>query len=154
MHKTDIRETTKQDLVALGSIVAETELFPPEILDGLVAPALAGSAHSVWLTAHTNGQVCGFCFAETEAMADRVWNMRALAVAPLLQGRGIGAALVAALEALLRKREQRLLLVDTSGTADFAKTRAFYHQNAYAREACIRNYWAEGDDKVTFSKLL
>jgi hypothetical protein len=42
------------------------------------------------------------------------------------------------------------LIADTSGTDDFAPTRAFYRKNGYAEEARIRDFWAKGDDKVVF----
>ena len=48
----------------------------------------------------------------------------------------------------------RFLLVDTSGKDEFKRTRAFYDMLGYDREARIRNYWADGDDKVTFGKVL
>ena len=154
MTNADIRKTMKEDLEALGRVAAETELFPPEMLPDLVAPALASNPEVLWLTACVDGQPCGFCFAEAEALADRVWNMRALAVTPSLQGRGVGSALVAELETLLRDAGQRMLLVDTSGMDGFARTRAFYDQSAYEREARLRDYWGEGDDKITYRKVL
>jgi energy-coupling factor transporter ATP-binding protein EcfA2 len=47
-----------------------------------------------------------------------------------------------------------LLLADTSGTAAFSRTRAFYREIGYLEEARIRDFWADGDDKVVFSKRL
>ena len=46
------------------------------------------------------------------------------------------------------------MIVDTSGTEAFAETRAFYRKNGYTEEARIRDYWADGDDKITFRKPL
>ena len=46
------------------------------------------------------------------------------------------------------------MIVDTSGTDDFAMTRKFYSQNGYEEEARIRDFWADGDDKVIFRKAL
>lgn len=48
----------------------------------------------------------------------------------------------------------RILLADTSGTEDFAATRGFYAAKGYTEEARIRDFWAAGDDKVTFRKAL
>jgi len=61
---------------------------------------------------------------------------------------------MAAVERELAAQDIRLLLVDTSGTEAFARTRRFYQQLGYRREAVIRDYWATGDDKVTFAKPL
>ena len=96
----------------------------------------------------------GFCYTEPEELAEGTWNMLALAVRPDLQGKRLGSALVAAAEQHLRGRKQRILIVDTSGTDGFEMTRKFYAQNGYEEEARIRDFWAPGDDKVTFRKAL
>ena len=80
--------------------------------------------------------------------------MLAIAVLPSSQGLGHGGALVAHLEAVLRRRKQRILIVDTSGVDAFARTRDFYRKSGYTEEARIRDFWATGDDKIVFWKSL
>lgn len=105
-------------------------------------------------TWHLDGQAVGLCYTAREDLADRSWNMLALAVHPDLQGKRLGAALVKAAEQHLQARGQRILIVDTSSTDSFALARKFYAQNGYEEEARIRDFWAEGDDKVILRKLL
>ncbi len=69
-------------------------------------------------------------------------------------GSGVGRALVRAAEQAVRQRGGRLLLVDGSGVASFAAQRAFYWQLGYTQRGRVRDYYATGDDKVTFSKDL
>lgn len=57
-------------------------------------------------------------------------------------------------EGVLRRGGERLLLVETSATATFDGTRAFYRRLGYAEEARVRDYYAEGDDMVLFRKAL
>lgn len=156
MRKTmAIRPTTGGDGAALKGVVDATQLFPSDMLDAMIAPFLSASGvEDLWLTALDAGEPIGFCYAAPEAMTDRVWNLAAIAIHPQHQGRGFGAALLAALESALRARGARLMIVDTSGQAAFAPTRAFYRKNGYAEEARIRDFWAEGDDKITFWKPL
>ena len=54
----------------------------------------------------------------------------------------------------LRDRGQRLLLVRTSGTAQYDATRAFYRGLGYAEHTRVPDYWTDGDDLVLFSKRL
>ena len=150
---------TNDDLPAVASIVDANEMFPSEMLGDMSSGFLAApdpeATGSLWLIATLDGEVAGFVFAAPEPLADRVWNMLALAVAPAHQGEGIGAAITDALEARLRARQDaRMLIVDTSGTENFALAREFYGKHGYAPESRIRDYWAEGDDKVTFRKML
>lgn len=152
MQDIDISETRTNDIPDLSNIVHDTELFPPEMLADLLAEGKA-QGH-FWLTARDGQQVLGLVFAEPEPLTGGTWNMRALAVAPLNQGRGVGKALVCALEQALKQAGHRLLLVDTSGANAFAGTRAFYRATGYRQVAEIADYWSEGDAKITFAKSL
>ncbi|WP_299484129.1 GNAT family N-acetyltransferase [uncultured Roseibium sp.] len=154
MKNQSIQLTTKDDIPDLQIVLDQTGLFPSEMLPDMLAPALADEGKGIWLTSHFNGAAVGFCYTVPEEMADGTWNMLALAVRPDLQGRKLGTGLVKAVEERLRKKRQRILIVETSGTDEFALTRAFYARNGYAEEARIRDFWAAGDDKVTFRKAL
>lgn len=154
-----VRPLIADDLPLVAKIVDANEMFPSEMLgdmsEGFLAVSDPNTADSLWLTATLDGAVAGFVFATPEQLADGVWNMLALAVSPAHQGAGIGAAITDALEARLRARDgARMLIVDTSGVESFALTREFYEKRGYESEARIRDYWAEGDDKVTFRKVL
>lgn len=149
-----IRLTRPDDLADLQDVVAAAGLFPPEMLPDMLAGWTGDTSACLWLSCLDGPRTVGFCYAVPEALADGTWNMLALAVEPRVQGQGHGSALVAALEDHLRRAGHRLLLADTSGTDAFARTRAFYLRNGYGAEARIRDFWAPGDDKVTFCKAL
>lgn len=149
-----IEPTSTDDIAGLQAVLDRTELFPSEMLPDMLAPSLAGETESFWLTCHSNGEAVGLCYTVPEELADGTWNMLALAVRPDLQGKRLGTALVSAAEKHLKDKGQRLLIVDTSGTVGFALTRKFYAKNGYEEEARIRDFWAGGDDKVTFRKAL
>jgi ribosomal protein S18 acetylase RimI-like enzyme len=89
-----------------------------------------------------------------EDAADRAYDLTMIAVRPKLQGGGRGAALMRYAEDDLRQRGQRLLLVRTSGTDQYSRTRDFYRSLGYAEEARVADYWTEGDDLVLFTKRL
>lgn len=142
------------DLAGLTAVLDGTGFFPSEMLPDMLAPFLAGETEAFWLTCHFEDEAVGLCYTVPEELADGTWNMLALAVRPDLQGRGLGAAFVATAEQHLKEKGQRIVIVETSGTNDFALTRTFYAQNGYEEEARIRDFWAEGDDKVIFRKAL
>lgn len=153
-----IRPGVAGDADRLRPVVEETGLFPAAMLPGLIGASIGGpeaGGGACWLTCLAGGGApAGLCHARAEDLAEGTWTMLALAVLPAFQRRGAGAALVAALEDRLRAAGARLLLVDTSGTAAFAPARAFYARTGYAEEARIRDYWADGDDRITFRKRL
>jgi hypothetical protein len=45
-----------------------------------------------------------------------------------------------------------LILADTAAKPSYARTRAFYEAAGYALEARIRDYYAPGDDRLTYAK--
>jgi ribosomal protein S18 acetylase RimI-like enzyme len=151
----NVRLTKLQDVAALQTVLDETGLFPSEMLPEMISNFLSDSDQSdVWLTYEDNNTAIGFCYAAPEQLTQGTWNMLAIAVLPSRQDNGVGAALVKELEEALRKRSGRILIVDTSGTDAFSQTRAFYEKNGYTQEARIRDFWAEGDDKIIFWKKL
>lgn len=150
-----IRKTKSEDVQDLQTVLDGTELFPSEMLPDMVAGFLSDQeSGDLWLTAEVDGKAVGFCYALPEQLTEATWNMLAIAVLPDFQGDGIGAGLVGAMESAIEGSDGRVLIVDTSGTDEFAETRQFYLNNSYEQEARIRDFWADGDDKVIFRKAL
>ena len=150
-----IRPTQADDIPALKIVVDETGLFPSDMLQDMLAEFLSKTqSNEIWLTSEVKGQAVGFCYAVPEKLTDGTWNMLAIAVLPTQQGGGLGSAIAKELEHSLRTLGQRILIADTSGTEQFAQTREFYRKCGYVEEARIRDFWADGDDKVTFRKGL
>jgi ribosomal protein S18 acetylase RimI-like enzyme len=149
-----IRPMRAHDRAQMISVLDQLELFPATMLDDLAAPFLAGNDQEHWLVSEDGGRIEGFCFTRSETLADRVWNLLAIGVTPSQQRKGIAFSLTVNLENVLRERGQRLLIVDTSSTEPFAAARSLYLRLGYEQEARIRDFWADGDDKITFRKPL
>jgi len=149
-----IRLTNRDDIAGLKAVLDRTKLFPSDMLPDMVAPFLSGEQSALWLTCLGEEGPVGLSYLVAEALTEGTWNMLALAVDPDHQGKGVGSAIVADAEARLKAQGQRLLIVDTSGTEAFARARQFYQKNGYEEEARIREFWAAGDDKITFRKAL
>lgn len=150
-----VRATRSQDIPALKKVLDDTLLFPSEMLDDMVCDYLSNTdSEDLWLTCELDSEAIGFCYAAHEQLTEGTWNMLAIAILPSKQGNGVGRALVKELETNLRRCGQRILIVDTSGTDEFARTRDFYRKNGYSEEVRIRDFWAAGDDKIIFWKSL
>ncbi len=106
-----------------------------------------------WLTYDDSFPVA-IAYCAPEPMADGTWNLLLIAVHPDRQSEGIGAQIMSYVEERLSAKGIRILLVETSGTDDFIKTRSFYSKLGYTEEARIREYYGVGDDKITFHKYL
>jgi len=135
-------------------VIDATGLFPGEMLDNMAAAFLNGTGgDDHWLTVDT-GTPVAVAYFTTERMTQGTWNLLLIAVHPDVQSQGCGAALLRYIESLLAARGERVLLVETSGLPEFARTRAFYARDGYDEEARIRDFYRAGEDKVIFRKTL
>ncbi len=149
-----IRPARAADVPAIGAIAEATDLFPAALLDDMIAPFLSRERDDLWFVGARDEGVVAFAFCEPERMTEGTWNLLAIGVDPARQGGGIGRALMRHVEAELRSRGERLLLVETMGTPELEPTRRFYRGLDYVEEARIRDFYEPGADKVVFWKTL
>lgn len=160
MNDPKIRPCVPSDLPSLQAVIDAMGLFPSDALDRMVSfetpPGDTEDPREFWLVYDDGVEVVAVAVAYTapERMTAGTWNALLLAAHPDRHGQGIGSALMARVEALLAARGERVLLVETSGAADFERTHRFYEHIGFEREALIREYYDAGDDKVVFRKAL
>lgn len=154
-----IREIGRDDVedvvrlvVAAGMFAADESQVVRELLHDYDAGAGA-DGHTCVIDEEAR-QIVAVAYYQPKAPADRLWDLTMIAVMPQLQGTGRGTALLRRVEEDLRSREQRMLLVDTSGTTQYDRTRTFYERCGYTQVARIPDYWTDGDDLVVFAKRL
>jgi ribosomal protein S18 acetylase RimI-like enzyme len=153
-----IRPAVPSDIASILELAVSSGLFPPDATDE-VAKVLTSSLDGElgpdhrWLTDDEDGAI-GVAYYAPERLTEGTWNLYMLAVHPERQREGRGTAIVQHVERELAARGARLLLIETSGTGSFERTRAFYRALGYDEEARIRDFYQAGDDKVVFRKAL
>lgn len=145
---------SRNDLNAISSILDDTGLFPSGMLADMAEPFLSATEPHIWLSASQGDEILGFAYCEPERMTGGTYNLLAIAVDPARQHCGIGQQIVAGIEQAVRNLEGRVLLVETSSLPEYERTRSFYDQLGFSREAVIREFYAKGEDKVVFWKKL
>lgn len=144
---------------AVRAIVASTGFFSPaeqDIAVELVAERRAkGDASGYWFQfldvgGETLGYTCYGPIPATRSSYDLYW----IAVAAAERRRGLGRVLLEASERDIRRLGGTRVYVDTSSRPDYAPTRAFYAGNGYAVAAELPDFYAPGDGKVVFCKVL
>lgn len=153
-----IRPIVQEDAPAAIEVAVAAGLFSPdetEILQSLLTDYfIQNEAAGHRCIVDDDGGIVSIAYSAPKPATDRTWELVMLAVKPGDQGRGRGAALVSAVEYGLRSTRQRLLLIETSATAAYDRTRAFYQKCGYEEEARVRDYYAAGDDMIMFRKFL
>jgi ribosomal protein S18 acetylase RimI-like enzyme len=150
---------TPADHQQVRLLVASTGFFSPAEVDvaaELVGERLAKGPASGYefVFAEAENALLGYaCFGPIPATTvsfDLYW----IAVHATQQRRGLGRRLLAETERQVVQAGGRRLYVDTSNRPQYATTRAFYTRCGYRVEAVLQDFYAPGDDKVIFVKIL
>ncbi|MEO0330820.1 MAG: GNAT family N-acetyltransferase [Bacteroidota bacterium] len=148
-----IRKVSPIDVQDLKAVIDSSELFPSELLDEMIADYFNNpSSEDIWLTKDEEGTPVAIAYCAPEKMTDGTYNLYLIAVRKEYQSKGIGAEMMSYIEELLREAGHRVLIVETSGLSEFEPTRKFYDKCGYEREAVIRDFYQEGEDKIVFWK--
>lgn len=154
-----LRDLHPDDRPVLEALLRATRFFNPEELEvalELVDDRLSQgpASHYRFLVGEIAGEVAGYsCWGPipgTAASADLYW----IAVAPNQQGRGAGAALLAAAEDQMLRESRSRVYVETSTRAQYQPTRAFYLACGYHLAAELPDFYAPGDGKAIFVKVV
>lgn len=87
-------------------------------------------------------------------MTEGTWDLYWIASDPKFRGQGVGAGLVSAMEGELRRKNARLIRIETSAMEAYGPTRGFYKGMQYQEEARFRDFYKAGDDLIILSKRL
>ena len=152
-----VRPAEQRDIPGIKFVAYATGMFPPDILDDMIAGYLTKKTSDIWLVHEDTSSetLTGFAFCELERGADgAVWNLVALAVDPSHQKHGIARKILAVLEGDLVGQRGRLLLVETGSTDNYEQTSSFLNKVGFHVEARIAEYYASGVDKVIFTRKI
>jgi acetoin utilization deacetylase AcuC-like enzyme/GNAT superfamily N-acetyltransferase len=153
------REVEAADAGRVRRLVSQTGFFSPaeeDVAEELVHERLQKGEASGYhfILAEHFGRLAGYaCFgpiACTTASFDLFW----IAVHPDFQGRGLGRRLLIQAERSIREAGGRRIYVETSQRAQYDSTRAFYESTGYRLESVLPDFYAPGDGKAVYCKVL
>ncbi|MEM8834780.1 MAG: GNAT family N-acetyltransferase [Planctomycetota bacterium] len=143
-------------MIELGRSSGLFEDEQVQALADIIRRHFAGQSErqEIWVGAFDGREAHGLAYGASEMMTDRVWNLLFVAVRPDQRGSGIGNTLIEAVEERLRRLDTRMVIVETTNGADFVAARGLYTKHGYEQEGTVRDFYAQGQDKITFRKLL
>ncbi len=149
---------TEKDASQIHDITARAGVFNQEEVDSV--PAM----FSEYLTLGAEGsgyhfivyreeeQVLGYAIYGYRDLTDGVYDLYWIAVDPHARRKSVGRKLLTACEDAVRAEGGRIIIAETSGTAEYAPTREFYVRTGYVNEASIKDFYSVGDDLKIFVK--
>jgi len=153
------RELKPSDREPVRRLLEATAFFNPEELSVAMELvddrlALGDQSHYRFLVAEQGGGIAGYAswgpIPGTSHSADLYW----IAVNPAAQGLGIGRSLLAEAERWMGEELRLRVYVETAGRSQYEPTRAFYTACGYHVAAEFEDFYAPGDSKVVFLKVL
>lgn len=114
-----------------------------------------GTKCGYWfLFVERHGELLGYAAWGPVPLTRRSFDLYWIVVAPAVQGQGLGRALLERVERAVAARGGGSLYIETSSRAEYARTRRFYRAAGYRRIARLRNFYAPGDHKLMFCKVI
>jgi GNAT superfamily N-acetyltransferase len=155
-----IRPLKKKDKPSLMAILKNTPEFTPEevviaeeVIDGSLDNPQASGYFSMAAESET-GELIGFISYGQIPLTQSAWDIYWLAVKHEFQGHGTGATLLKAAEERIAQAGGKMTFIETSGKAQYDKTRRFYIANNYVEICNIPDFYAPGDGKILYQKKL
>jgi D-alanine-D-alanine ligase len=154
-----IRPFSPHDLSALIEITRSCGVFRRDEIE-IAAELLSEAArdgeksHYHVLAAEREGDAVGWACHGRVPLTDATFDLYWIAVAPIVQSRGIGRTLLNEVESIVQSSGGRWLLAETSSTSAYKPTRDFYRRCGYHVLSEIADFYRTGDGKITFGKRL
>ncbi len=86
----------------------------------------------------------------TQASYDLYW----IAIHNDFRGQGFGTQILTKTEQLIANAGGRRIYIETSSRDQYKPTQAFYEKMHYKLEAVLKDFYAAGDDKLVFVKVI
>ena len=140
------------DITARAGVFSQEEIdCVPEMFDEYLKYGAEESGYH-FIVYREGDQVLGFAIYGYRDLTEGVYDLYWIAVDPNARRKSVGRKLLTACEDAVRELSGRIIIAETSGTAEYESTREFYVRTGYVNEATIKDFYSVGDDLKIFVK--
>lgn len=107
-----------------------------------------------FLVYELHGEIMGFACYGPHALTAGAYDLYWIAVHPRYRNRGVGQALLSAVELQIEALHGRLILIETSSSPPYEAARSFYLARKYTLEATVHDFYAPDDHLLIYTKIL
>ena len=154
------RGITIQDRKAIEEILRSTDFFYEfeiqtalEIADATLAKGEEKSGY-LWMKIVDDDGFVAFANYAKNDFSTHSWDLFWIAVHQNSRNKKLGSLLLKAVEEDVKKAGGKILWIETSGRPLYASTEAFYQRNGYTLQASLKDFYADGDPKQIYARVL
>jgi len=151
-------EPTTADIENIREIIVSTGFFfdheidvAVELVEERLDKGLDESGY-YFLFADTDGKTVAYACYGTIACTVGSYDLYWIATHNDYRGKGIGKDLLCQVENDIKGMGGRAIYIETSAKPQYEPTQKFYDSCRYLREALLKDFYAENDHKIIFSK--
>jgi D-alanine-D-alanine ligase len=136
-----------------AAVFDETEVYTvTELLEGYEeGPEESGY---YFLSCRENGQVIGYACWGPRQLAGNGYDLYWICADPAVHSKGVGRALMHAVEEEISKRNGVWVVIETSDTDHYAPARRLYERCGYTLAMLLKDFYHDGDGLCTYTKRL
>jgi ribosomal protein S18 acetylase RimI-like enzyme len=155
-----IRPLGQRDRETLYSMLTETRVFTPEEIEvameliDIVLKNRDQKDYQIHCMADDRDEAIGYVCYGPVPMTRGTFDLYWIVVDPRSQGQGVGSELLHFLEAVVKERGGRMILIDTSSIPQYENTHRFYSRHGFQEVARVPDYYHRGNDRITFCTKL
>jgi len=154
------RGITAKDRKAIEEILRSTDFFYEfeiqtalEIADATLAKGEEKSGY-LWMKVFDDDGFVAFANYAKNDFSTHSWDLFWIAVHQNSRNKKLGSLLLKAVEEDVKNAGGKILWIETSGRPLYASTEAFYQRNGYTLQASLKDFYADGDPKQIYSRIL
>ncbi len=100
------------------------------------------------------GQVVGYACWGPRELSGNGYDLYWICADPAVHSKGVGRALMQAVEEEIRKRNGVWLVIETSDTDHYGPARRLYERSGYTLAMLLADFYKDGDGMCTYTKRL
>jgi GNAT superfamily N-acetyltransferase len=159
MPEFEISETRRDEfdeimaMTKRAAVFNETEVDTvTELLEGYEeGPEISGY---YFLSCREASKVIGYACWGPRQLSGNGYDLYWICADPAVHSKGVGRALMNAVEEEIRKRNGVWLVIETSDTDHYAPARRLYERCGYTLAMLLQDFYHDGDGLCTYTKRL
>jgi ribosomal protein S18 acetylase RimI-like enzyme len=159
MSEFDISATRRDELETIMKMTRRAVVFNAEevetvtdLLGEYEKDPEIGGYH--FLSCRENGQILGYACWGIRYLSANGYDLYWICADPAAQRKGVGRALIHAVEEKIREQNGAWLVIETSDTEHYLPARRLYERCGYTLAMLLPDFYKNGDGLCTYTKRL